>query len=299
MKLKNVKLDMKVTVKDDWKTLSPNSIRLETITKSDFYTVIQTDEKEDLTGFGFNVKIKNHLNEFAWVSAMALKKHKPEELKQMLSQEEKEVFEGFGYAPQPLLEAIPNADFIYSTVPKYANLNKKDYMILSTTYGIIMLYDTKKKNLFYARKNIANENFLNIETSVLYNQKDEFDLEFAINLLKARTQGLDKEKKLRATKFKELYLPLESNHWIQITDDLVLYNLKTKKFIQVITDNYGNITFVQHIMQPNVNHGHEILVNRLPITQKFYISLNYVYARCTELNFEHMFAILESCIKIG
>ena len=297
MKLKNIKLDMKVTLKDDWKTLSPNSIRLETIIKSDFYTVMQTDEKEDLTGL--NVKIKNHLNEFAWVSAMALKKHKPEELKQMLSQEEKEVFEGFGYAPQPLLEAIPNAEFLYSSLPKYANPNKEDYVVLSMEHGII--YDTKKKNLFCASRYNSNgiKNALKIVSYVLYNQRDEFDLEFAINLLKARTQGLDEEKKLRVTKFKELYLPLESNHWTQITDDLVLYNLKTKKFIQVITDSYGNIIFVQHIMQPNINHKHEILVNRLPTTQKFYISPNYVYARCTELNFEHMFAILETCIKIG
>ncbi len=299
MKLKNVKLDMKVTLKDDWKTLSPNSIRLETITKSDFYTVTQTDEKEDITGL--NVKIKNHLNEFAWVSAMALKKHKPEELKQMLSQEEKEVFEGFGYAPQPLLEAIPNAEFWYSSLPKYANPTKEDYVVFKITYGTVWIYDTKKKNLFCASMYNSNEekNALKIVSYVLYNQKDEFDLEFAINLLRARIQGLDEEKKLRAVKFKELYLPLESNHWTQITDDLVLYNLKTKKFIQVITDSYGNIIFVQHIMQPNVNHRHEILVNRLPITQKFYISPNYVYVRFVELNFEHMFAILETCIKIG
>ena len=155
MKLKNVKLDMKVIVKDDWKTLSPNSVRLETIAKSDFYTVMQTDEKEDLTGL--NVKIKNHLNEFAWVSALALKKHKPEELKQMLSQEEKEVFEGFGYAPQPLLETIPNAEFWYSSLPKYANPTKEDYVVFKITYGTVWLYDTKKKNLFCASMYNSNE----------------------------------------------------------------------------------------------------------------------------------------------
>lgn len=292
MKLKNVKLDMKVTVKDDWKTLS-----LETITKSDFYTVIQTDEKENLTGL--NVKIKNHLNEFAWVFSKALKKYKPKEVKQMLTEEENNIFvEEFGETPKPLLEAIPNADFIYYTMPKYAKDSaKEDYVVLKMEHGMILLYDTKKKNLFCTSKPRTTE--IVFEEYVLYNQKDEFDLKFAINLLKARMEGTDKEKKLRAIKFKELYLPLESNHWTQITDDLVLYNLKTKKFIQVITDSYGNITFVQHIMQPNINHRHEILVNRLPITQKFYISPNYVYARCTELNFEHMFEILENCIKIG
>ena len=137
------------------------------------------------------------------------------------------------------------------------------------------------------------------EKYVLYNQKDEFDLKFAINLLKARSEGLDKEKKLRAIKFKELYLPLESNHWTQITDDLILYNTRTKRFIQVMIDSYGNFTFVQHVISPKSNYKHQIDVARLPIMQKFYISENYIYSRCVELNFEHMFAILETCIKIG
>ena len=300
MKLKNVKLDMKVILKDDWKTLSPNSIRLETIAKSDFYTVMQTDEKEDLTGL--NVKIKNHLNEFAWVSALALKKYKlkEKEIKQVLTQEESEVFvKEFGETPKPLLDVIPNAEFSYSTMPKYSNGSKEDYVALSMAHETILLYDTKKKNLFCVKKSTTNPNSLAFGKHVLYNQKDDFDLEFAIKLLKARMKGLDEEKKLRATKFKELYLPLESNHWTQITDDLILYNTRTKRLIQVMIDSYGNFTFVQHAILPKSNYKYQIGVARLPIMQKFYISESYVDSRCVELNFEHMFAILENCIKIG
>ena len=298
MKFKNVKLDMKVILKDNWENLSPNSVKLKTITKSDFYTAdILANEADDLTGL--NVRIRNHLNELAWVSAKALKKYEPKEIKLMLTEEENNIFvEEFGETPKPLLEAIPNVDFIYYTMPKYAKDSaKEDYVVLKMEYGMILLYDTKKKNLFCTSKPRTPE--IVFEEYVLYNQKDEFDLKFAINLLKARMEGLDKEKKLRAIKFKELYLPLESNHWTPITDDLILYNTRTKRFIQVMIDSYGNFTFVQHAILPKSNYKYQIDVARLPIMQKFYISENYVYSRCVELNFEHMFAILESCIKIS
>lgn len=300
MKFKNVKPDMKVILKDNWEVLSPNSVRLKTITKSDFYTVVLgANEKEDLTGL--NVKIKNHLNEFAWVSSKALKKYEPKEVKQMLTEEENNIFvEEFGETPKPLLEVIPNANFIRHTMPKYAKDSaEEDYVVLKMEYGMISLYDTKKKNLFCSSKSRTSETGIELEEYVLYNQKDEFDLKFAINLLKARMEGTDKEKKLRAIKFKELYLPLESNHWTQITDDLILYNTRTKRLIQVMIDSYGNFTFVQHAILPKSNYKYQIDVARLPIMQKFYISESYVDSRCVELNFEHMFAILESCIKIG
>jgi len=91
MKFKNAKLDMKVILKDNWENLSPNSVKLKTITKSDFYTVdILANEKDDLTGL--NVRIKNHLKEFAWVSSKALKKYEPKEVKQMLTAEENSIF---------------------------------------------------------------------------------------------------------------------------------------------------------------------------------------------------------------
>ena len=91
MKFKNVKLDMKVILKDNWENLSPNSVKLKTITKSDFYTVdILANEADDLTGL--NVRIRNHLNELAWVSAKALKKYEPKEIKLMLTEEENNIF---------------------------------------------------------------------------------------------------------------------------------------------------------------------------------------------------------------
>ena len=299
MKFKNVKPDMKVILKDNWEVLSPNSVRLKTITKSDFYTVVLgANEKEDSTGL--NVKIKNHLNELAWVSAKALKKYEPKEVKPMLTEEEKNIFiKEFGEIPKPIML---NASFKYSTMPKYSNPNNEDYMIVDIENNLVLLYDTKKKNLFVAKMTVDKLDNLMVFViikSVLYNQKDEFDLKFAISLLKARMEGLDKEKKLRAIKFKELYLPLELNHWTPITDDLILYNTRTKRLIQVMIDSYGNFTFVQHAIFPKSNYKHQIDVARLPIMQKFYISENYIYSRCVELNFEHMFAILESCIKIG
>ena len=298
MKFKNAKLDMKVILKDNWENLSPNSVKLKTITKSDFYTVdILANEADDLTGL--NVRIKNHLNEFAWVSSKALKKYEPKEVKQMLTEEENNIFvEEFGETPKPLLEVIPNANFIRHTMPKYAKDSaEEDYVVLKMEYGMILLYDIKKKNLFCTSNPSTTE--IVFEEYVLYNQKDEFDLKFGISLLKARMEWTDKEKKLRAIKFKELYLPLESNHWTPITDDLILYNTRTKRLIQVMIDSYGNFTFVQHSTSPKSNYKHQIDVARLPIMQKFYISENYIYSRCVELNFEHMFAILESCIKIN
>ena len=298
MKFKNAKLDMKVILKDNWENLSPNSVKLKTITKSDFYTVdILANEADDLTGL--NVRIRNHLNELAWVSAKALKKYEPKEIKLMLTEEEKTIFvEEFGETPKPLLEVIPNANFIRHTMPKYAKDSaEEDYVVLKMEYGMILLYDIKKKNLFCTSNPSTTE--IVFEEYVLYNQKDEFDLKFGISLLKARMEWTDKEKKLRAIKFKELYLPLESNHWTQITDDLILYNTRTKRLIQVMIDSYGNFTFVQHAILPKSNYKYQIDVARLPIMQKFYISESYVDSRCVELNFEHMFAILESCIKIG